>query len=114
MLKTDLPRIGKMLGNKQAEESIVSSTFNETESNEKGGEELGDNTSHSLKDMLWHGGSAWDAWFSCASNQVCTFSLFLCIHKNQDCTFFLILYIHKNYSTNLMDCLDFFRLHKCC
>ncbi|KAG6530993.1 hypothetical protein ZIOFF_004763 [Zingiber officinale] len=23
-----------------------------------------------MKDMLWHGGSAWDAWFSCASNQV--------------------------------------------
>ncbi|KAG6492272.1 hypothetical protein ZIOFF_047226 [Zingiber officinale] len=24
----------------------------------------------SLKSLLWHGGSAWDAWFSCASNQV--------------------------------------------
>ena len=23
-----------------------------------------------VKDMLWHGGSVWDAWFSCASNQV--------------------------------------------
>ena len=24
----------------------------------------------SMKSMLWHGGSVWDAWFSCASNQV--------------------------------------------
>nr|GMC69264.1 auxin transporter-like protein 2 [Ipomoea batatas] len=24
----------------------------------------------SMKNFLWHGGSAWDAWFSCASNQV--------------------------------------------
>jgi auxin influx carrier (AUX1 LAX family) len=24
----------------------------------------------SMKDLLWHGGSVWDAWFSCASNQV--------------------------------------------
>nr|XP_034601639.1 auxin transporter-like protein 2 [Setaria viridis] len=23
-----------------------------------------------LKSLLWHGGSVWDAWFSCASNQV--------------------------------------------
>ncbi|CAL9187928.1 unnamed protein product [Musa hybrid cultivar] len=23
-----------------------------------------------MKSLLWHGGSAWDAWFSCASNQV--------------------------------------------
>ena len=24
----------------------------------------------SMKSLLWHGGSVWDAWFSCASNQV--------------------------------------------
>jgi hypothetical protein len=24
----------------------------------------------SMKSFLWHGGSVWDAWFSCASNQV--------------------------------------------
>ncbi|KAJ0795789.1 hypothetical protein HanPI659440_Chr04g0154521 [Helianthus annuus] len=23
-----------------------------------------------MNSMLWHGGSAWDAWFSCSSNQV--------------------------------------------
>lgn len=27
-------------------------------------------TSCSIKSLLWHGGSAYDAWFSCASNQV--------------------------------------------
>jgi auxin influx carrier (AUX1 LAX family) len=26
-----------------------------------------------MKSLLWHGGSVWDAWFSCASNQVNTF-----------------------------------------
>ena len=24
----------------------------------------------SMRSLLWHGGSVWDAWFSCASNQV--------------------------------------------
>jgi auxin influx carrier (AUX1 LAX family) len=33
-----------------------------------------------LSGLLWHGGSAYDAWFSCASNQVTTLPslLFLC------------------------------------
>ncbi|CAL5095239.1 unnamed protein product [Urochloa decumbens] len=30
-----------------------------------------------LKSFLWHGGSVWDAWFSCASNQVRV----LCCHR---------------------------------
>ncbi|KAL8529601.1 hypothetical protein ACS0TY_006872 [Phlomoides rotata] len=59
-----------MLGQKQAEEAIIS-TFNETEDGgdrkaEEGPEEQ---PIISVKNMLWHGGSAWDAWFSCASNQ---------------------------------------------
>lgn len=29
-----------------------------------------------LSSFLWHGGSAYDAWFSCASNQVCLFFVF--------------------------------------
>ena len=28
-----------------------------------------------LSGLLWHGGSAYDAWFSCASNQVNSFSV---------------------------------------
>jgi len=62
-----------MLPQKQAEEAIVAS-LNETES-EVGGvreeeKELQDHSMFSLKSILWHGGSVWDAWFSCASNQV--------------------------------------------
>jgi auxin influx carrier (AUX1 LAX family) len=35
-----------------------------------------------LSGLLWHGGSAYDAWFSCASNQVYMLSLasyFFCL-----------------------------------
>jgi auxin influx carrier (AUX1 LAX family) len=64
-----------MLPQKQAEEAIVS---NFSEAGDHEGKELGaeenkeeENTSlFSVKNFLWHGGSVWDAWFSCASNQV--------------------------------------------
>lgn len=62
-----------MLGGKQAEEAIVS-TFNETENDGGGGKDAAeleeDQPIFSVKNALWHGGSAWDAWFSCSSNQV--------------------------------------------
>ncbi|KAK6125964.1 hypothetical protein DH2020_040272 [Rehmannia glutinosa] len=63
-----------MLGEKLAEEAIVSS-FNETENDGgsaagKEEEKVEEQPIFSVKSMLWHGGSAWDAWFSCASNQV--------------------------------------------
>ncbi|RDY08712.1 Auxin transporter-like protein 2, partial [Mucuna pruriens] len=72
ILKT-LGKMETMLPQKQAEEAIVSS-MNETES-EVGGvreeeKELQDQPMFSIKSFLWHGGSVWDAWFSCASNQV--------------------------------------------
>ncbi|PWA69732.1 Amino acid transporter, transmembrane [Artemisia annua] len=61
-----------MSGDKQAaEESIVPSNFNESEIGGKEGD--GESEDHSvlnMKSFLWHGGSAWDAWFSCSSNQV--------------------------------------------
>ncbi|KAI9083765.1 hypothetical protein K1719_034233 [Acacia pycnantha] len=64
-----------MLPQKQVEEAIVTN-FTETE-NEGGGIIVGeddnkeqDNSMFALKSLLWHGGSIWDAWFSCASNQV--------------------------------------------
>ncbi|TYK09517.1 auxin transporter-like protein 4 [Cucumis melo var. makuwa] len=66
-----------MLGQKQAEEAIVPTTANEVEHG--GGKEEGEeadggeqpqNSVFQMKNLLWHGGSAWDAWFSCASNQV--------------------------------------------
>jgi hypothetical protein len=35
-----------------------------------GGDENHGSGGFSMKSFLWHGGSVWDAWFSCASNQV--------------------------------------------
>ncbi|MBA0666129.1 hypothetical protein Goklo_002579 [Gossypium klotzschianum] len=61
-----------MPGEKQAEEAIVES-FNESTENEEKEvelEEKGDHSIFSVKSLLWHGGSVYDAWFSCASNQV--------------------------------------------
>lgn len=72
-----------MVPEKQAEEAIVVSSANYGEAEHEGGgkregaeEEEDDNHSFfSVRSILWHGGSAWDAWFSCASNQVMPFSL---------------------------------------
>lgn len=59
-----------MLGQKQAEEAIVSN-FSETENETKDeAKEDQDHSGFSIKSFFWHGGSVWDAWFSCASNQV--------------------------------------------
>ncbi|KAB5552157.1 hypothetical protein DKX38_009468 [Salix brachista] len=59
-----------MLSTKQAEDAIVSN-YSETDHHEGKEEEKEENHSFfSVKSALWHGGSAWDAWFSCASNQV--------------------------------------------
>lgn len=57
-----------MVPQKQAEEAIVSN-YNETEIEGKE-EEKEDQSILSVKSFLWHGGSVYDAWFSCASNQV--------------------------------------------
>lgn len=61
-----------MLPQKQAEEAIVSN-FSEVdghEAKEEGSKEEEKQALFSVKNLLWHGGSVWDAWFSCASNQV--------------------------------------------
>ncbi|KAF7845387.1 auxin transporter-like protein 2 [Senna tora] len=65
-----------MLPQKQAEEAIVTN-FTETEHDGTGvgvipreEDKDQDNSIFTLKSFLWHGGSVWDAWFSCASNQV--------------------------------------------
>lgn len=61
-----------MVTEKQGEEAIVSSNLNENDQGNnldtKEGED--DHSMFGLKSFLWHGGSVWDAWFSCASNQV--------------------------------------------
>ena len=59
-----------MMSQKQAEEAIVVPSFNETEAMEKLEEEKNEQSGFGLKSLLWHGGSVYDAWFSCASNQV--------------------------------------------
>ncbi|RWW17602.1 hypothetical protein BHE74_00006818 [Ensete ventricosum] len=66
----------RMPQQKQAEEAAIAAsgitTFdNETEQGGGGKVEEDETASvFSMKNLLWHGGSAWDAWFSCASNQV--------------------------------------------
>lgn len=61
--------IRTMVPQKQGEETMMSSLNETIEREEREEENIGG--SHSgLKNLLWHGGSAYDAWFSCASNQV--------------------------------------------
>ena len=64
-----------MLPQKQAEEAIVSrsnSTLKDELEQDVDGKGEDEQAAHgfNMKSLLWHGGSAWDAWFSCASNQV--------------------------------------------
>lgn len=69
-----------MSGEKQAEEAIVVSAEDEmagrkvedSTAEEEDIDHGGGGDGFSMKSFLWHGGSAWDAWFSCASNQVST------------------------------------------
>lgn len=57
-----------MVPSKQVEEGSFSQSMNEP--NERDGEENENQSPLSFKSLLWHGGSVYDAWFSCASNQV--------------------------------------------
>ncbi|KAK2983225.1 hypothetical protein RJ640_023345 [Escallonia rubra] len=61
--------VKEMVPKKQAEEAMVTGDLNETEQDEREGERVDQSTS-GFKSLLWHGGSVYDAWFSCASNQV--------------------------------------------
>lgn len=59
------------MSQKQAEEAIVMN-YSEMEVEGKEPEGAQDDTSvkGSIRRLFWHGGSVYDAWFSCASNQV--------------------------------------------
>ncbi|RRT67422.1 hypothetical protein B296_00003679 [Ensete ventricosum] len=67
-----------MLPQKQAEEAAIVTSGVAAINNEMeqggGGDGKGEDEEaadgFSMTNLLWHGGSAWDAWFSCASNQV--------------------------------------------
>ena len=62
-------------GVSHGEEAIVSSG-NDNEGEQITGNHTGKTDEYdpssgsALSNFLWHGGSVWDAWFSCASNQV--------------------------------------------
>ena len=62
-------------GMRHGEEAIVPSG-NDNEGVQVNGNNTGKIDEHDgsdgskLSSFLWHGGSVWDAWFSCASNQV--------------------------------------------
>ncbi|KAF3787948.1 Auxin transporter-like protein 2 [Nymphaea thermarum] len=58
-----------MVPQKQGEEAIVPQC-NETERDGKEEGDAEENSGINVKRLLWHGGSVYDAWFSCASNQV--------------------------------------------
>ncbi|XP_031489224.1 auxin transporter-like protein 2 [Nymphaea colorata] len=58
-----------MVPQKQGEEAIVPQC-NETERDGKEEGDAEENSGINVKSLLWHGGSVYDAWFSCASNQV--------------------------------------------
>uniref|UniRef100_A0A0E0CAH4 Amino acid transporter transmembrane domain-containing protein n=1 Tax=Oryza meridionalis TaxID=40149 RepID=A0A0E0CAH4_9ORYZ len=68
-----------MVPREQAEEAIVADGNGKEEevgvmgvsAGEHGADDHhGGGGKFSMKNLLWHGGSVWDAWFSCASNQV--------------------------------------------
>lgn len=61
-----------MVSQKHAAEAVNSSNFNDTNQPGVLGKEEDQEQDHSfsVKDLLWHGGSVYDAWFTCASNQV--------------------------------------------
>lgn len=76
-----LEKTKTMLAQKQAEEAIVTNFSEQALDNDHGGggkeedhrDQSEQHSVFSVKSFLWHGGSAWDAWFSCASNQVTKF-----------------------------------------
>ncbi|XP_057498592.1 uncharacterized protein LOC130783084 [Actinidia eriantha] len=70
-----------MLAQKQAEEAIVSNLAVERENESKEEEKHEDHSVFSVKNILWHGGSTWDARFSCASNQMCMCVSYTQIHS---------------------------------
>lgn len=59
-----------MVVQKEVEQSIVGN-YTEMELDRKEQDGLNDDSfKGQVKKLFWHGGSAYDAWFSCASNQV--------------------------------------------
>ena len=54
-------------------ETVIAGNYLEMEREEESNTSNSNNTSSTktkLSNFFWHGGSVYDAWFSCASNQV--------------------------------------------
>nr|KAJ0226040.1 hypothetical protein LSAT_V11C100043640 [Lactuca sativa] len=61
----------QMVPNKQPEGAIVPREMKGSIKQEQGeGQVMVDQPKSGFKNFLWHGGSTYDAWFSCVSNQV--------------------------------------------
>jgi hypothetical protein len=54
------------MANDKVAETVIVGNYVEMESEGKPPQDI----KSKLSNFLWHGGSAYDAWFSCASNQV--------------------------------------------
>jgi len=65
-----------MENGEKAAETVVVGNYVEMEKDGKASD-----IKSKLSDMFWHGGSAYDAWFSCASNQVIAFSQMKMMNK---------------------------------
>jgi len=84
------------MANDKVAETVIVGNYVEMESEGKPPQDI----KSKLSNFLWHGGSAYDAWFSCASNQVSFSSIIVNI----------LLYIHLLYGFFIMR-LNIIMLH---
>lgn len=56
-------------------ETVVAGNYLEMEREEEGSK----STTGKLSRLFWHGGSVYDAWFSCASNQALALKITTCV-----------------------------------
>jgi hypothetical protein len=98
-----------MVTQKQAEEAIVAN-YGEMEVEGRDTQDTSDGNSMkgAIKSFFWHGGSVYDAWFSCASNQVHRSSPAVCSKRpmfsvfSLCCPNFLVLFSELS-SENFME-----------
>ena len=57
-------------GENKEMDTVIIGNYAEMEKDEEEAAKSNTSFKTALSNLLWHGGSAYDAWFSCASNQV--------------------------------------------
>ena len=62
-------RVGLENENKEMD-AVIIGNYTEMEKHDEEAAKTNTSFKTALSNLLWHGGSAYDAWFSCASNQV--------------------------------------------